>query len=180
MSPFYAQINKKIEETQERLEQIGLGYFHIDISVCVLPKGIAGRAWGDKKIDISSEYISVHTQRIIERTVPHEVAHCYVSRYYPNARKGHGREWKRLMEALGCEQSRHHDMDLGASAPSEVKKVHEIKKVKEFADVIWNDSIKKYEGFVDSNIVFTDKSYGVIKKFLIENHGFKMFNIVTP
>jgi len=174
-------IEAKLKETQEKLNSLGLKPFYIPFAIGTLPKGVSGRAWGSERFEISIDYLDKHTEQVIARTVPHEIAHCYVAKYYPNAVKGHGKEWKRLMEALGCEQSRYHTMKLTADAPVEVKKVHEIKKdLVGFYDVIWNKTISKYEGFVSGKVVAIDKSYREVKKIMESEYGCTLFNVVTP
>jgi len=176
-------IQTKTEEIQEKLLALGFAKIHTPFSICKLPKGVAGRAWGYDRFEISIDYLEKHTDRILSRTVPHEIAHMYTAKYYPqaNGKGGHGREWKKFMEALGCEQNRYHDMKLTVGAINEPTKI--IKQDKEFVgiyDVLWNKDSQCYNGFINKSIVATDISYNKVKKIMQESFGCKMFNVVIP
>lgn len=181
------KIQASIDKTQEKLEALGFKSFDISFAVKKhLRKGVAGLAWGGRQhIEISIDYIREHEQRILSRTVPHEVVHLYVSKYYPYAKQSHGKEWKRLMEAIGCEQSAKHDMILGQKITFTGLVRPELIKPKilnciGIANIIWNVKIQKYEGFNAGNVVSTNESYNVIKKVMGRIYGYEMFNVITP
>ena len=173
-------IQRKTEEIQEKLLSLGFPKIHTPFTVCKLPKGVAGRAWGHERFEISIDYITKHTDKIISRTVPHELAHMYTSKYFPEA-SGHGKQWKKFMEAMGCEQSRRHDMSLTDETPQETRKQYKLEKqLQGVFDVIWDAQSNIYNGFIEKKIVATDKSYNKVKKLMQELYGCEMFNVVTP
>lgn len=97
-------------------------------------KGTAGgkACWNNGKpyIDINPILLNQHTEEVVNRTVPHEVAHIVVyelygegSRKYSFQSYGrrrrrevapHGAEWQHVMRVFGLEPDRCHNMDVSA------------------------------------------------------------------
>jgi SprT protein len=70
-------------------------------------------ASGAQAIRINVDLLERCTDRILSRTVPHEVAHLIVAVRAREARKRtrpHGREWRAVMRFFGAETTRCHDM----------------------------------------------------------------------
>lgn len=107
-------IKLKVASVQTHLKQLGFEPFEIYSSLAPLDKGCAGKAFPQQNsIVISYDYYnSEHRQEVIERTVPHEVVHLYVAKYFPEAPLMHGKEFKKLMRQLGCDDSTYHSMKL--------------------------------------------------------------------
>lgn len=107
------KVEAKVEETQERLEKLGYPRINISCKMMTLGPGYAGRAWGAARmIAISPDYYREYPERILNITVPHEVVHIYVGKYYPRARQAHGPEFRHMMNLLGLEGKTYHDMIL--------------------------------------------------------------------
>jgi len=107
-------IKLKIASVQTQLKQLGFEPFPIYAELADLSKGCAGMAHVlTSRIQISNSYYnSEHKSEVIDRTVPHEVVHLYVSKYFPQHKIGHGKEFKQLMRDLGCDTSTFHNMAL--------------------------------------------------------------------
>jgi len=72
------------------------------------------RSW---KIKINPEFLEQYPDKIISRTVPHEVAHLVAYKVYPYAKQHHGPEWKSVAVKLGTEPTRCHSMHLPSKQP---------------------------------------------------------------
>lgn len=72
------------------------------------------REW---KIKINPEFLEQYPDKIISRTVPHEVAHLVAYKVYPYAKQHHGPEWKSVAVKLGTEPTRCHSMHLPSKQP---------------------------------------------------------------
>jgi SprT protein len=70
---------------------------------------VAGQAWGDKKIRLNIELLHKYYDEMLHQTLPHEIAHCVVSRKWPRARP-HGWQWGQVMLAFGLPALRTHAM----------------------------------------------------------------------
>lgn len=110
-------VSQVVNQVQAKLEKFGYPKFPINISVVEgMKKQIAGQAFpSQQKIAISYDYLKEHRDQTLKETVPHEVCHLYVTRYFPNYKQGHGPEFRMLMRALGCEGSTYHSMELSSS-----------------------------------------------------------------
>ncbi len=78
----------------------------------------AGKAWyrdRDWLIQINRDLLYLYPEQMIERTVPHEVAHLVTSAMHPVDRiKPHGTEWRSVMRTIGLEPERCHTYDVSA------------------------------------------------------------------
>jgi predicted SprT family Zn-dependent metalloprotease len=111
---YLEKVKQRIETTQLKLHAMGYAKFEIPkVEVTKLGKGTSGQAfYYPPTIKISIDYISEFEDQILNRTVPHEVVHHYVKKYHPRAKQAHGPEFRRIMEALGCDSSTKHSMHL--------------------------------------------------------------------
>lgn len=120
-------LRQMVEETVRKYIDIANAHFNktFEIPKIEYCRGrAAGWAYYNKwLIKINAVLLVENTQRILERTVPHEVAHLVTGKMYPGTigtpfKKGspHGREWKSVMTAFGCETSRCHNMDTTNSS----------------------------------------------------------------
>lgn len=48
----------------------------------------------------------------LDNTIPHELSHLIAHQLYGDKIRPHGREWRSVMRALGCEPSTYHSMDV--------------------------------------------------------------------
>lgn len=74
--------------------------------------GTAGRAFGDSRIEFSTDFLVNSTDDFIARTVPHELCHLAIEHMHPRRGIGHGKPWKNLMIELGCDPKRCHSYDM--------------------------------------------------------------------
>lgn len=104
---------KKIQEVQKKLDTLGFPTIDIKFDICRLKAGYAGMAYRSVNyIEISKDYLREHQEKVLTITVPHEVCHLYVNKYFPRAKQYHGPEFKRLMNLLGLTGDTYHTMKL--------------------------------------------------------------------
>ena len=74
---------------------------------------VAGQAfYYQNKIRLNGGLLVKYPERMLEQTLPHEIAHLVVHEVYGRANiKPHGQEWKNCMRVLGCEPKTRHNMD---------------------------------------------------------------------
>lgn len=115
----FAKVQQRVDEITSKLEDLGFAKFFFTFKVTRdLKPRVAGLAKLNKNhIDINEFYLRDHEEEVIGETVPHEICHLYVNKYYPRAKQNHGPEFRRLMQAIGCSGSTYHKMQC----PSEVK-----------------------------------------------------------
>lgn len=117
------KVEAKVEDTIARLEKVGLPRIPVKSKITSLGRGFAGRAWGSiGLIAVSPDYYKEFPDHIINVTVPHEVVHVYVRKYFPRARQAHGPEFRRLMNILGLEGKTYHNMVL-KEGPNRIRKM---------------------------------------------------------
>ena len=109
----FDKIQAKVLETQERLEQFGLGYFFITIKLTEFKNGDAGVAvLGSAIIHINPAYFAKHEREMLDVTVPHELIHHYLYEYHGVSTDTHGKQFMDLCRAIGVDASEFHDMTL--------------------------------------------------------------------
>ena len=72
----------------------------------------SGIAHGSRLIEFNSVLLAENVEKFITTTVPHEVAHICASKAFPNAKQGHGPEWRAIMRCFGVQPSRCHSYDV--------------------------------------------------------------------
>lgn len=77
------------------------GYHNWGVTVTARKRSVAACNYRDKQVELSSEWFPQMTDAEIVDTVLHEVAHALAG---PNV-QAHGREWKRVARAIGCDAS---------------------------------------------------------------------------
>jgi predicted SprT family Zn-dependent metalloprotease len=106
-------IQKTIDETRVALDKLRYPWIDITFSVEVLPRGTSGLAYpSDNLIKISSDYYVAFPDVILDKTIPHEIVHLYVDKYYPEHKQAHGKEFRKIMQLLGKDPSTYHSMKL--------------------------------------------------------------------
>jgi SprT protein len=74
---------------------------------------VAGQAfYYQNKIRLNGGLMDKYPERMMEQTLPHEIAHLVVHEVYGRANvKPHGSEWKNCMRVLGCDPKTRHNMN---------------------------------------------------------------------
>jgi predicted SprT family Zn-dependent metalloprotease len=107
------KIKNKADNVLGILQNCGFPKVYFDVELNRLSPGIAGCAQIYRnKIMISIDYLREHFDEIINQTLPHEICHIYVTKYFPNAKQHHGKEFRMLMNYLGLEGKTYHNMVL--------------------------------------------------------------------
>lgn len=94
-----------------------------------LKGGIAGmaatmvrpRALPEQWIRIHPDLLARYPVRMIQQTIPHEIAHLVIDWYLPKVRDPHGPEWMGVMIWFGRPPLAYHDMEAAPSARGRVK-----------------------------------------------------------
>jgi len=87
---------------------------------------VAGMATGGREINLNMGFVAKYAQDMIEQTVPHEVAHCWltaqrhpshvrqpqISYFCRTRRSPHGPEFMRVLGELGGRMERTHNYDV--------------------------------------------------------------------
>jgi len=111
-------VNSKVIECVTRiLGQDKCSKINIPVYFRTNMKGIAGLAYCNPekfKIELSTQLFLKNTQSFLEDTIPHEVAHILTEILFPDAKQGHGPEWKSIMKKLGVVPNRHHTYDVSS------------------------------------------------------------------
>lgn len=104
-------VKEKIRECYKKLE---------DTTGCRIPRvsikyDLKGRVTGQARgrdcvIRLNPEALFKHEEYILNQTIPHEVAH--IAAWYIYKVGGHGRHWKLLMNILGVQANRCHNLEL--------------------------------------------------------------------
>jgi predicted SprT family Zn-dependent metalloprotease len=109
-------IDAKVKEVVTKLEKAGLPPIDFSISVKLLRPGVAGTAcYSQSHINISKEYLKEFPEEIISTTIPHEITHLYVKKYYPNSKQSHGPTFRKIMNVLGLKGETRHSLKLSKS-----------------------------------------------------------------
>lgn len=121
---FEVYIDAKIKETQKLLADRGFAKIDVTFKIAKLRKGVAGTAYpSNKHVDISEDYLNLNKEQVLNTTVPHEICHIYVAKYFPYAKQAHGPQFRHLMQLLGLEGHTYHSMGLPAGQTHKVKTV---------------------------------------------------------
>lgn len=110
------KIEAKIEETLMKAQSIYHTTFQNPAIDYSLRGACAGQFVGDaifvSTLRFNLELCKANENDFISQTVPHEVAHYISRKRYGYEGRGHGREWKTVMMALGLTPKRCHDYDV--------------------------------------------------------------------
>jgi len=92
----------EIEKTQAKLARFGLPTFCVPFTVTKMKnsKCIAFAKYSGE-LEFNEEYFAHPGDLPFAEIVAHEVAHLYQYKYFPNAKQGHGVEFRSLMRKLG-------------------------------------------------------------------------------
>lgn len=114
--------------TQKIIEEKALEYlliaeekFHRTFKFPEIRIDLRGRAAGkvnsDFLIRLNSEAVEKYPERIINDTLPHEIAHYIANKVF--SVRGHGLSWRSVCKVLGMKNvSRTHDMNLSSVGDS--------------------------------------------------------------
>lgn len=120
-------VRARMIEVQDILESSGYPRINIEIKVVddLPPKTSGTCSFGGSLIKISEAYLKMHEEEVLRTTVPHEVCHSYVNKYFPRAKQHHGPEWRSLMRLLGLRGDTYHTMEV----PEPVRKNKKVRFV---------------------------------------------------
>ena len=96
-------IQAEIDKTQAKFAKAGLQPFPIPFNLVngLKKVGTIATAYYKGHIDFNLNYFQFPEDIPFAQLVAHEVAHLYQFKYFPEARQGHGREFRMLMKYLG-------------------------------------------------------------------------------
>lgn len=134
------QILAKTREVVNKLNSYGYSPINLQYSVEKLRPGVAGSArYSKSEVAISEDYLQFHPEHIFDVTIPHEICHHYVDKYFPRAKQAHGPEFRRLMNILGLKGDTYHSLGVvpGTSGKKQMRieykcecKTHQITTTK--------------------------------------------------
>lgn len=74
---------------------------------------VAGLAYPETlMIELNAQLFLANKSVFLDEIIPHETAHILQFILYPEAKKPHGKEWKKIMKLLGVNPDTYHDMDM--------------------------------------------------------------------
>lgn len=96
-------IQAEIDKTQAKLARAGLQPFNIPFNLVngLKKANTIATAYYKGYIDFNLNYFRFPEDIPFAQLVAHEVAHLYQFKYFPQARQGHGREFRMIMKYLG-------------------------------------------------------------------------------
>lgn len=107
------KVEAKVAEVKAKLATLGYADIPLKVKVCKLKGTYAGYAtYATLEVAFDTEYLLNFEDEMLNETVPHEVVHHYIKKYYPRAKQAHGPEFRRLMRAIGAIGSTKHAMKL--------------------------------------------------------------------
>ena len=108
------QITNRIQNIVNDCFMRGLGFVPAHrIVYRTIGRGTAGLAvYHNNTLIFDPFFIENNLESYLARTVPHEVAHLICKLRYPNAKQGHGPEWRSIMNLLGAEETRCHSYSI--------------------------------------------------------------------
>jgi SprT protein len=106
------RVNLKIQETIQKYFGIDFKY-DIPVTFRTDMKAKAGIAYRrNHRIELSEQLFLENIEKFFATTIPHEVAHIIQYLAFPNAKQGHGPEWRSIMDRIGVESNRCHTYDV--------------------------------------------------------------------
>jgi predicted SprT family Zn-dependent metalloprotease len=105
------KLEAKALEVQAKFTALGYKPFLFLVTVERLDVGVAGCYWVDTEtVTISVDYYYHNPDFCLNTAIPHEMAHLYVNKYFPNATDDHGPEFCKLMTDLGLAADATHNL----------------------------------------------------------------------
>jgi SprT protein len=98
-----AQVAAKVAECVAKIEarHVGIKMPHINIEYDLHSSRTSGQAiYSKHTVRFNPTILNLHTEKYLKTTVPHEVAHLAVRQVYGTGVKGHGNEWKHMMQVV--------------------------------------------------------------------------------
>ena len=90
-----------------------------------------GRAAGyaytdDRYIELNETLLAENFEEFLVTTIPHEVAHLLTKQFHPNAKQGHGPEFRKVCEEIGYPEAgrTHHSYDLSSVVEKKTKTLY--------------------------------------------------------
>jgi SprT protein len=72
-----------------------------------------GKAWpGKNMIELNKHFLQTERDKVIGKTLPHELAHLVVFHLFPYAKQAHGPEFKRVLDSIHVDNSTYHTMKV--------------------------------------------------------------------
>jgi predicted SprT family Zn-dependent metalloprotease len=100
-------------EVRDTLDKHGFPPFKFEVQITRLLTTYGGRArCSSNTILLNSDYLREFGDEFLNETLPHEIAHLYVGRYYGWGVQPHGREFKSLMRKLKLNPSAYHNFPV--------------------------------------------------------------------
>lgn len=112
------QVQEKVQECVTKV----LGAIEADLLVIPVTyrddmQDVAGYAYRDtKRIEINAPLFLLNKKEFLSQIIPHEIAHVLQDVLYPEAKLAHGKEWKKIMQILGCPADTFHLLDVSSVA----------------------------------------------------------------
>lgn len=100
-------------EVRDTLDKHGFPPFKFEVQITRLQTTYGGRArCSSNTILLNSDYLREFGDEFLSTTLPHEIVHLYVRRYYGWEVQPHGREFKSLMRKLKLKPSAYHNFPV--------------------------------------------------------------------
>ena len=113
------QVNQKIQQCVDIIEKnYGVKMRPITVKFDINSARLGGEArYGPNTVRFNPVFLNAHTDKYLNTTVIHEVAHLGVHAVHRGA-SAHGTEWKRMMIVLGAVPNRCHDYTVPGGLPA--------------------------------------------------------------
>jgi predicted SprT family Zn-dependent metalloprotease len=100
-------------EVRNTLDKHGFPPFKFEVQITRLQTTYGGRArYSSNTVLLNSDYLREFGNEFLSTTLPHEIVHLYVGRYYGWGVQPHGREFKSLMRKLKLNPSAYHNFPV--------------------------------------------------------------------
>lgn len=111
------QVQEKVQQCLVTiLGEEAAKYFSIVLSFKSGMKTVAGQAYfdGSNLIELNQELFLANQGEFFDCIIAHEVAHILQFTMYPDAKRHHGKEWKKIMKLLSVNPEPYHNLDVSA------------------------------------------------------------------
>lgn len=149
------RLETKVLETYDKAQSVFGRVFDLPIIEFEDMGRVAGRAFYWKNlIKFSPTLFKENVEDFTKRTIVHECGHIIAHKVYPNLKRPHGPEWKKVMQMLGAQDiGRCHSYDTS----SVVRKYH-VRKFKYKCDCSVHWSGPKIHGKISRGATYTCNS----------------------